>query len=107
MGTIHVIQPDGEEQTWESSAIPERGVLKEIVGDDLLFQLVLYKDKCTHMISPPFSRSEAPVNHAATRIYQADLRAGMRRGENIDRFGPPDNWEKVHGAVVVLEDIDL
>ena len=110
MGMIHVIRPDGEEETWEANTPPERGRLQEIVGNSIEYVAVLYKRERTYMVvnetgaiqDPPL-----PVNEAATRIYHANNRARIKRGEDLSSFGPPHTWPKVHGVVVVLEGIHI
>lgn len=110
MGTIHVIRPDGEEETWEANTPPERGKLSELVGGDIEYVAVLYKEERTYMVvndmgaimSPPL-----PVNQAATRIYHANNRARIWRGEDLSGFGPPGSWPKIHGTAVVLEGIHI
>lgn len=110
MGTIHVIRPDGEEETWEANTPPERDRLSELVGGDPYYAVVLYKGKRTYMVVEDASAIKDPpwpVNEAATRIYHANNRARIKRGDDLSSFGPPGSWPKIHGTAVVLEGIHI
>lgn len=110
MGIIHVIQPDGLEQTWEADTPPEPERLRKIVAGDIEYVSVLYKEEYTYMVvnelgaimDPPL-----PVNVAATRIYHANNHARARRGDDMSSFGPSESWPKIHGVAVVLEGMHI